>query len=81
MDEFTISQASDIITTVAKSIKTNMPVKDMIWFYINVAREIDFVASRGGKKTYIQSAYALDTDEKAATENKPWKRRRKGAKR
>jgi len=42
VDEFTISQASDIITTVSKSIKTNMPVKDMIWFYINVAREIDF---------------------------------------
>ena len=36
-----------------------------------VAREIDFVASRGGKKTYIQSVYALDTDEKAAAENKP----------
>ena len=36
-----------------------------------VAREIDFVASRGGKKTYIQSAYALDTEEKAATEVKP----------
>ena len=36
-----------------------------------VAREIDFVASRGGKKTYLQSAYALDTDEKAAAENKP----------
>ena len=36
-----------------------------------VPREIDFVASRGGKKTYIQSAYALDTDEKAAAENKP----------
>lgn len=35
------------------------------------AREIDFVASRGGRKTYIQSAYALDTDEKAAAENKP----------
>lgn len=36
-----------------------------------VAREIDFVASRGGKKTYIQSAYALDTEEKAAAEVKP----------
>jgi len=36
-----------------------------------VAREIDFIASRGGKKTYIQSAYALDTDEKAVAENKP----------
>lgn len=36
-----------------------------------VAREIDFVATRGGKKTYIQSAYALDSAEKAAAENKP----------
>lgn len=36
-----------------------------------IAREIDFIAARGGKKTYIQSAYALDTDEKAQTENKP----------
>lgn len=35
-----------------------------------VAREIDFIATRGGKKTYIQSAYALDTDEKAAAENR-----------
>ncbi len=38
---------------------------------VQVAREIDFIASRGGKKTYIQSAYALDTDEKADSENKP----------
>jgi predicted AAA+ superfamily ATPase len=36
-----------------------------------VAREIDFVAALGGKKTYIQSAYALPTDDKAASENKP----------
>ena len=36
-----------------------------------IAREIDFIATRGGKKTYIQSAYALETGEKAATENKP----------
>lgn len=36
-----------------------------------VAREIDFIATRGGKKTYIQSIYALDSDEKAAAENKP----------
>jgi len=26
----------------------------------------------GGKKTYIQSAYALPTEEKAETENKPF---------
>ena len=37
-----------------------------------VAREIDFVATRGSKKTYIQSAYALETEEKIMTENKPF---------
>lgn len=37
-----------------------------------VAREIDFIAVSGGKKTYIQSAYALPTEEKAETENKPF---------
>ena len=37
-----------------------------------VAREIDFIATRGGKKTYIQSAYALENEEKAITENKPF---------
>lgn len=36
-----------------------------------VAREIDFIASRGGKRTYIQSAYALDTDGKVSAENRP----------
>lgn len=35
-----------------------------------MAREIDFIANSGGKKTYIQSAYALGTEEKAITENK-----------
>lgn len=39
---------------------------------VQIAREIDFVASRGGKKTYIQSTYALGTDEKVETENKPF---------
>lgn len=38
---------------------------------VQVAREIDFIATRGGKKTYIQSAYALDTEDKVVTENKP----------
>lgn len=37
-----------------------------------VAREIDFIATQGSKKTYIQSAYALETEEKAVTENKPF---------
>lgn len=37
-----------------------------------VAREIDFIATARGKKTYIQSAYALPTEEKAEIENKPF---------
>ncbi|MEA4919953.1 MAG: LCP family protein, partial [Clostridiaceae bacterium] len=40
--EFSIDQASDLISVMSKSIKTNMPIKDMIWFYINVARTINF---------------------------------------
>ena len=38
---------------------------------MQVPREIDFIASKGGKKVYIQSAYAMETDEKAITEMKP----------
>ncbi len=45
--------------------------KDKSGKTVPVAREIDFIAARGGKKTYIQSAYALDTDEKADQENRP----------
>lgn len=37
-----------------------------------VAREIDFIATLGDKKTYIQSAYALHDEEKAEIENKPF---------
>lgn len=40
--DFSITQASDLISVMSKSIKTNMPVKDMVWFYVNVARTIDF---------------------------------------
>ena len=39
---------------------------------VQVAREIDFVVNIGGKRVYIQSAYALHNDEKAATENRPF---------
>lgn len=38
---------------------------------VQVAREIDFIATHGGKKTYIQSAFAMPTEEKMITENKP----------
>ena len=39
---------------------------------VQVPREIDFIAARGGRKTYIQSAYALPTEEKAFNENRPF---------
>lgn len=39
---------------------------------VQVAREIDFIANNNGKKTYIQSAYALETEEKSIAENKPF---------
>lgn len=39
---------------------------------VRVPREIDFVATTGGKKVYIQSAYALPTEDKQQTELKPF---------
>ena len=39
---------------------------------IRVPREIDFVVTNGDKKTYIQSAFALSTEEKEAAEIKPF---------
>ena len=39
---------------------------------IPVAREIDFIANKGGKKTYIQSAYAIPDAEKAEMESRPF---------
>ena len=39
---------------------------------VRVPHEIDFVATRGGKKVYIQSAFALPTEEKANSELKPF---------
>ncbi len=47
------------------------PEKNKSGQTVQTAREIDFIASRGGKKTYIQSAFALETEEKTAVENKP----------
>ena len=40
---------------------------------VRTPREIDFVVNSGGKRTYIQSAYAMPTDEKADVELKPFK--------
>ena len=39
---------------------------------VRVPREIDFVVTSGGKKTYIQSAYALSKEEKQQAELKPF---------
>ena len=39
---------------------------------VRVPREIDFVVNSRGKRTYIQSAYAMPTDEKAAIELRPF---------
>lgn len=39
---------------------------------VRTPREIDFVVTSGGKRTYIQSAYAMLTEEKADTELRPF---------
>lgn len=40
--------------------------------YSKTAREIDFIASKGGKKVYIQSAFVLPDDAKAEHELRPF---------
>ena len=39
---------------------------------VRTPREIDFVVNSGGKRTYIQSAYAMPTAEKAEVEIRPF---------
>lgn len=39
---------------------------------VRTPREIDFVVTSGGKRTYIQSAYAMQTEEKAEVELRPF---------
>jgi len=39
---------------------------------VRIPREIDFVVASGGKKTYIQSAYSMPTEEKMQTELRPF---------
>lgn len=41
--------------------------------FTSVAREIDFIAYSGGKKTYIQSRAFACNREKTLAENKPFK--------
>ena len=40
--------------------------------YSKVSREIDFIASKGGKKVYIQSAFALPDEEKTSQKLRPF---------
>ena len=39
---------------------------------VRIPREIDFVVNSGGKRTYIQSAYAMPDDDKAEIELRPF---------
>lgn len=39
---------------------------------VRVPKEIDFIATLGNKKVYIQSAYAIQTEEKMVSEIKPF---------
>lgn len=39
---------------------------------IRIAKEIDFIASKGGRKVYIQSAFAMDNMSKIDSEMKPF---------
>ena len=39
---------------------------------MRVRREIDFIASKGNRKFYIQSAFAMPTDAKQESELKPF---------
>ena len=45
LNNFSLSQVTELIPIINESIKTNMPVKDMLWFYQNVVAEIDFDAN------------------------------------
>lgn len=47
--------------------------KDLKGRTVQVPREIDFVATVGGKRIYLQSAYALADEEKAEAENRPFR--------
>lgn len=44
--------------------KNGKPVKKQL--------EVDFICGKGSKKYYIQSAYSLETEEKAAQEIRPF---------
>ena len=49
----------------------NSTEKDAAGKQKRITREIDFIVTKGGKKLYIQSAFAMETEEKQASESKP----------
>lgn len=44
-EKFTLAKAGEIIEAISKSIKTNMSVKDMVWFYTNAVTKMDLEES------------------------------------
>ena len=64
---------------IAGEVTSFIPVKDNMEIHIvrlmntsDKPLEIDFVAAKGGKKVYIQSAFALPDEEKSEQELKPF---------
>ena len=41
MKKFTITQITDMVDIFNESVKTNMPAKDMLWFYMNVVQKMN----------------------------------------
>lgn len=42
MAKFSVSQIQEYIEVFNENVKTNMSVKDMVWFYLNVAAKLNF---------------------------------------
>ena len=65
-NELIIRQFSvDVGVVYARSVNSNGSS-------VRTPCEIDFVVNDGGKRTYIQSAYAMHTDDKVEAELKPF---------
>ncbi|MBQ7491463.1 MAG: LCP family protein [Clostridia bacterium] len=42
MAKFSVTQIKDYIEIVNQNLKTNMTVQEMVWFYLNVVKSLDF---------------------------------------
>ena len=54
-----------------ESLFSEVYLKDIVDRKHIKREDIDFIANNGGKRTYIQSAYAMSTGEKATAETNP----------